>query len=696
MERRSLSPNGANGVHAPVAAQAHAQTEPQAHAQADTQTEVRSTNGAHGSTSTNGAQTAAHNGAVPHTLPHNEFALPAAPHGTVHKPHPVVDPTSTPDMLPQRTTPHELREVHRARSLGMQLRFLRSLSWALWLFVRILFWYQVVERIVGKAFVDRGNLRRWTQYAREFRGLAVSMGGVMIKLGQFASTRADILPEEIINELKSLQDEVPTIKFSKIRRVLEAELGSLDERFAWLNETPVAAASLGQVHRARLHNGDRVVVKVQRPGIRQVVYTDLAALRVVAWVASKFRFISRRADAPALAREFARVLLEEISYVQEARNAIRFAEMFKNDMGVYVPTVYTEHSTDCVLTLEDVTTIKLTDFEALDAAGINRKTVARRLMDTYLEQIFEKRFFHADPHPGNLFIYPLPIEDGKDPQRDFGKQGRPFYLIFIDFGMTGTLTRQITDGLVDTLAAVINRDARALVQSYKNLGIILPGADMERIEDATIAVFDQVWGLSMTEIKNVDYNEVAALGAEFSDLLFDMPFQVPQDFIYLGRAVGILSGMCTHLDPEYNPWTELLPYAQQLAAQSIGFSGVQFDGRGGTGRQILQSIMNGNGGQAIMQLADTFNRVANPLTRRADEVIEQIERGDLKFTVKPNTLLKKKLDAIEANGRRANRMIFFGSVLITSTLLYTSGSLELAGAGYFICAATLVWGWLRR
>src|SRR5262245_33339379 len=213
--------------------------------------------------------------------------------------------------------------------------------------------------------------------------------------------------------------------------------------------------------------------------------------------------------------------------------------MFKNDMGVYIPAIYTDHSTDSVLTLEDVTTIKITDYAAMEAAGIDRRQVAKRLMDTYLKQVFEERFFHADPHPGNLFVYPLPYTNGTKP----GNGKRPFYLIFVDFGMVGSLSPQIAAGLINTLTAIVTRDAEKLVKSYSQLGFLLPDADTERIEEATKAAFDQVWGLSMSDIKNVSYTEARELGHEFNDLLFAMPFQVPQDFIYLGRAMGILSGM---------------------------------------------------------------------------------------------------------------------------------------------------------
>ena len=173
-------------------------------------------------------------------------------------------------------------------------------------------------------------------------------------------------------------------------------------------------------------------------------------------------------------------------------------------------------------------------------------------MDTYLRQIFEERFFHADPHPGNLFVYPLPPDtDAYNAQGD--QEGNPFYLIFIDFGMAGTLTPQIVNGLIGTMAAVITRDADKMVKSYSELGFLLPGADTERLEEATRAVFDQVWGLSMAQMSNISYDSMADIGKEFNDLLFSMPFQVPQDFIYLGRTMGILSGICHRSRPELQP-----------------------------------------------------------------------------------------------------------------------------------------------
>ncbi len=262
----------------------------------------------------------------------------------------------------------------------MWWRYLRVLSFFAWLFLRLIFWHKFMGAYFP-ARVERGSIKRWTGYAREFRGFAISTGGMMIKAGQFISTRSDILPPEITNELASLRDEVPGVPIEKVRQIIQSDLGTIPSRYAQFDEKAVAAASIGQVHRAKLHNGDRVVVKVLRPNIVEICHTDLAAMNVVARVAMRFKFISRRADAVALIHEFGQVLLEELSYRHEAENTARFAEMFKRDMGVYVPKVYTEHSSDRVLTIEDVTSIKLDDYPALEAAGC-RQTPAGHLSET--------------------------------------------------------------------------------------------------------------------------------------------------------------------------------------------------------------------------------------------------------------------------------------------------------------------------
>jgi len=280
----------------------------------------------------------------------------------------------------------------------------------LWFFGGVIGHFIVLDLLIGRLLFIGGRVRasrpvRLQQMARRFRALAIDMGGVMIKLGQFLSARVDVLPAEITAELAGLQDEVPPVPFPAIMAALQTELGDVTSRFAEIEERPLAAASLGQAHRATLRGdvqggAQKVVVKVQRPGIEAVVRTDLAALRVVARWVMRYKPIRRRANVPALMEEFARTLWEELDYRAEAANAERFARIFAGEADVAVPKIYHEHSTGRVLTLENVEGIRINDVAAMPAVGIQPTIVAERLLDVYFKQVFQEGFFHADPHPG--------------------------------------------------------------------------------------------------------------------------------------------------------------------------------------------------------------------------------------------------------------------------------------------------------
>ena len=457
--------------------------------------------------------------------------------------------------------------VSDSPSIFRNLRYRRILRFFGRMILHVIWWDLLVGRtplLGGRARQTRpARMRAW---AARFRVLAVQMGGVMIKLGQFLSARVDILPPEITEELQGLQDEVPAEPQAVIFDALRAQLGDLEQRFARLEETPLAAASLGQAHRAWLRPenghgplGQPVVVKVQRPNIEETVRVDLAALRVVAGWLMRYRPIRRRADAPALMDEFARTLWEELDYEAEAGNAERFARIHANDPRIRIPAVYREHSTACVLVLEDVEAIKISDLAAIRAAGIEPKQVADSLLAAYFQQIFEEDFFHADPHPGNLFVEPLG-EGEWTPEAG----PRPFRLSFIDFGMVGRVPNLVGDNLRKLLISVTRRDARQLTEAYQDLGFFLPGADLERITEAQAALLDRIWGRKLLDLAQPDPREVAEITAEFRDLLFDFPFQIPQDFIYLGRALGIISGLVSQLDPDINPWYQIEKYGEQL------------------------------------------------------------------------------------------------------------------------------------
>ncbi|MGD9092808.1 MAG: AarF/UbiB family protein, partial [Anaerolineales bacterium] len=431
-------------------------------------------------------------------------------------------------------------------------------------------WDLIFPKIGLRKWARRTRPDRLKRSAIAFRNLAVEMGGVLIKVGQFLSSRVDILPQEFTDELAGLQDEVPPEDYAKIRSVAEAEFGKpLREKYFRFEDKPLAAASLGQVHRAQIKvrsnvTGEletvNVVVKVQRPDIEKIINTDMAALRTVGDWLRRYRPINRRVDVRVLLGEFDRILHEEIDYLAEGRNAETFSTNFSGDASVRVPYVVWTHTTKRVLTLENVWAIKITDYESLEKAGIDRAEVASKLFDVYLKQIFDDRFFHADPHPGNLFILPLgkTVVDGRR---------RNWKLTFVDFGMVGRIPEDTRDGLRELVIAVGTKDTARMVKAYQMLGVLLPDANLELIAKAEERAFERFWGKSMRELRDISTEEMREFTSEFRELIYTMPFQIPQDFIFLGRAVGILGGMCTGLDPEFNVWQHISPYAEKVIAE---------------------------------------------------------------------------------------------------------------------------------
>jgi predicted unusual protein kinase regulating ubiquinone biosynthesis (AarF/ABC1/UbiB family) len=435
-------------------------------------------------------------------------------------------------------------------------------------FAAIIAQLAVVDIILGRIpfvghAIRRTRPRRFRQMARDFRHLAVEMGGVLIKLGQFLSARVDVLPPEITEELQGLQDEVPAISAADLERILRREYGRrLSEQFSDVEFEPLAAASLGQTVRATLTTGQAVVLKVQRPNIASIVHTDLAALRAIAPWVMRYRPIRRRADVPVLLEEFARTLWEELDYEAEVFHAQKFAKMFAHEPRVYIPKVYEELCTPRVVVLENVENPKINEVEKIKAEGIDTHAVAELLIEVYLYQLFKQGFFHADPHPGNIFI--RPVGEPLDEEELAEGRVRPFQIIFIDFGMVGRLPDELRANLSQVLIGIVQNDARAVVNAYDKMGFFLPGSDLERIIQAQAVLMERLEGRNLRQLSNPDPAEIAQIGQEFRDILFDFPFQIPQDFIYLGRALGILSGIASALYPEVNPWYQIERYGLEM------------------------------------------------------------------------------------------------------------------------------------
>jgi len=519
-------------------------------------------------------------------------------------------------------------------------------------FISLIFWDIILRRIGFKERVKRTRPERLHKIARDYRHLAVQMGGVLIKVGQFLSARADMLPEEITSELSGLQDEVPPEDFKAIRQLIETELGgTLGEKFAEFEEIPLAAASLGQVHKARLFNAQegkngawqQVVVKIQRPDIEQVIATDLAALRTVGSWAMRYEPIRRRADLPALLAEFSRILYEEIDYLAEGRNAETFAENFKDQPGVRIPGVVSALTTRRVLTLENVYAIKITDYDRIREAGIPLEKVAERVFDIYLYQIFENSFFHADPHPGNLFVEPIgAMEDGTI----------TWQLTFVDFGMVGHVPPGTRAGLRELAIGLATKDADRMVKAYQILHVLLPSADLDLIAQADAKVFERFWGKSMDELRDIPFEEMHEFAKEFRELVYAMPFQVPQDIVFLLRTVAILAGICTGLYSNFNFWESLIPYASQLLAEE-GES--RFDFLLSEAGVILQTLL--------------------ALPRKMESALEKIERDEVGVRI-PG--LDAQLGGIELTLRRILYALLFAALLLGGVQLQLGGELFFA------------------
>lgn len=520
-------------------------------------------------------------------------------------------------------------------------RILRFAGWNL----TVTWWYELFLPRIGLASVAaRTRSRRMRRFAQRFHALAVDLGGLMIKVGQFMSSRLDVLPPEITSELEGLQDEVPAVPFPAIRSLAEAELGMpLDRAFASVEEVPVAAASLGQAHRGRLlpelaadAGMEAVVLKVQRPGIDAIVDVDLAALRRVGRWLSHVRLVSDRVDAPALVEEFARTSLQEIDYLHEAANSERFAAEFDGDGRVAVPAVVWERTTTRVLTLEDVTAIKITDAGGLRAAGIDPAEVAPVFAEVMFDQLFTNGFFHADPHPGNIFVTPLPDGAGE----------RPWRLTFVDFGMMGEVPPGTRSGLRKLLIAAASRDGKGLVDAIRDVGVLLPTADTAELERAMTHLFARFGGMGFAELREVDPREFREFAVEFGDVVRSLPFQLPENFLLIIRAMSLTSGVCSALDPSFNLWDSVEPYAAQLLR----------DERGNLGQDIAK--------QALDNLT-----IAWRLPKRLDDLVTRIDDGSIAVNA---PRLEQRVARLERAARRLVAGVVFGGVVIAGAIIHTT------------------------
>ncbi|MEH2449537.1 MAG: AarF/ABC1/UbiB kinase family protein [Nostoc sp.] len=477
------------------------------------------------------------------------------------------------------------REKYSSRRRFVDIwSFVLTLLFKLWL-------YNKSWSYPGGVTEAKQAARRKTQ-AVWIRNTLLDLGPTFIKVGQLFSTRADIFPIEYVEELAKLQDKVPAFSYEQVEATIEKELGKkIPELFHNFEPIPLAAASLGQVHKAVLHTGESVVVKVQRPGLKKLFEIDLQILKGITRYFQNHPKWGRGRDWLGIYEECCRILWEEIDYLNEGRNADTFRRNFRGYDWVNVPRIYWRYATSKILTLEYLPGIKISQYEALEAAGLDRKAIARQGAQAYLLQLLNSGFFHADPHPGNIAI---------------SASGA---LIFYDFGMMGRIKSNVREGLMQTLFGIAQKDGDRVVQSLIDLGAIAPTDDMGPVRRSVQYMLDHFMD------KPFENQSVAAISDDLYEIAYNQPFRFPATFTFVMRAFSTLEGVGKGLDPEFNFMEVAQPYAMQLITDMNGSEG--------------NSFLNELGRQAA-QVSST----ALGLPRRLEDTLEKLERGDMRLRVR--------------------------------------------------------------
>ena len=435
----------------------------------------------------------------------------------------------------------------QARERGRVAR-LKAWSWAQ-LYVLFDFFIRGLRYAIFRG--AEGSARKEARLHKQaawLRESLIDLGPTFIKIGQALGTRADLLPLAYVKELQTLQDQVPAFPTPEAFARIESELGRpLHECYPEIDNEPIAAASLGQVYRARLATGEEVAVKVQRPNLEETISFDVAILyRLVKLTNRFFPRANENADWEGMLREFHTTIFEEMDYVKEGRNADRFRYNFRTWRAVRVPKVFWSHTNTRVLTLEFVRGTKVVDIEGLRAHGISAVKVNRLLIRTYLKQLLEDGFFHADPHPGNLLV----MDSG--------------HLAFFDFGMVGRITPKLQSQMIDAFFHVVGRDVHGLGQDIINLNFLKPGVDPETVRPVVESLFTHYLNLKLGE---VNFKE---LTYDLAEVIYEYPFRLPANFTYVMRALMTLEGIGVVTDPGFSFFETAKPFAREFMLRREG------------------------------------------------------------------------------------------------------------------------------
>ncbi|KAI5406587.1 Protein ACTIVITY OF BC1 COMPLEX KINASE 7 [Lathyrus oleraceus] len=521
------------------------------------------------------------------------------------------------------------------------------------LYVFVFFWTMRNGRM-WVALQKKSRRRKTASWLRE---CVLQLGPTFIKLGQLSSTRSDLFPREFVDELAKLQDKVPAFSPKKARGFIESELGApINVLFKEFEDQPIAAASLGQVHRAILHNGEKVVIKVQRPGLKKLFDIDLQNLKLIAEYFQRSETLGGPTrDWIGIYEECATILYQEIDYINEGKNADRFRRDFRNIKWVRVPLVYWDYTAMKVLTLEYVPGVKINQVDTLMSRGYDRDRISSRAIEAYLIQILKTGFFHADPHPGNLAI---DVDES---------------IIYYDFGMMGEIKSFTRERLLELFYAVYEKDAKKVMQCLIDLGALQPTGDLSAVRRSVQFFLDNL--LNQTPDQQ---QTLSAIGEDLFAIAQDQPFRFPSTFTFVIRAFSTLEGIGYTLNPDFSFVKIAAPYAQEL---------LDIRQRRPTGPQFVEQITK--------QANDVrTNSMSMPYrVQRIEEFVKQVEAGDLKLRVR---VLESERAARKATVlQMATMYTVLGGTLLNIGVNLSSQGNETFANGSFVGAGILFTLFLR-
>lgn len=477
------------------------------------------------------------------------------------------------------------------------------------------------------------------------------LGPTFIKIGQSLSTRADLLPLEYIQELSQLQDRVPAFREEAAIVAIETELGKpLSALFQEFEPVPIAAASLGQVHRARLPTGEAVVVKVQRPGLEGLLNLDFEVMHRFIRLANRYLPGVKKFDLEAIYEEFFELLFQEIDYIHEAKNAERFRDNFQDNSRIRAPKIYWQYTTRRVLTLEYLPGIKVNDRQALAAAGMNLDEIIQLGICAYLKQLLDDGFFQSDPHPGNMAV------SGKGE------------LIFYDFGTMAEVKAVSKERMVQTFFAVLSKDTEKVVETLIYMGLIEPIADLSPVKRIVAFLLEEF------RDKPIDIKALEAVSDDVYLMFKEQPFRLPSEMTFIIKSLTTLDGIARALDPQYNLLAASQPFFKNMAVATVAQGG----------ENLLA---------AFVKKANDFVKTGWQRANKAEKLIrqleEKIERGELQFrtrTLETEKILKQIYLAVKS-------LIYAcltGFAILSATILLTSVYSKLSIVAFGISGLCLL------